>query len=316
VGVVDIQPAVRGLLVREVTMLTIFSMPKAFRGHIGAIQRNALKSWTLLRPRPEIILFGSDDGTAEVAVELGAKHIAEIASNERGAPLLSDMFKRAESAATAQLLCYVNADILLPGEFMEAVQMARAKFANSLLVSGRINIGVTEELDFTAGWEQRLRSRSDAMSGGPTAIDVFVFWKGTYAQVPDFAIGRLWFDQWLIKAALQQKLPVVDASIVAPVLHQNHDYNHVAGGAEQVWRGTEPRENLRLYGSKPHSYTLLDVTHELAADGSVRRVWVRRPATKVKELAWKLLVERTVTARNALGLRRKFWQGSAAGPRG
>jgi hypothetical protein len=297
-------------------MLTIFSVPKAFKGHIATIQRNALKSWTLLQPRPEIILFGSDEGTAEAAAEFRLKHIAEIATNERGAPLLSDMFRRAERVASAQLMCYVNSDILLPGEFMNAVQLTQAKFAKSLVVSKRINIGVTEELDFSEGWGQRLRSRSDAAGGDPTAIDVFVFSKETYAQVPDFAIGRLWFDQWLIKAALAQQLPVVDASIVAPVLHQNHDYSHVAGGAEQVWRGKEPQENLRLYGSKPHSYTLLDVTHEIGADGSMRRVRLRRPATKIRELAWKLLVQRTVNVRNVLRLRRKFWQRSAAGPRG
>jgi hypothetical protein len=297
-------------------MLTIFSMPKAFRGHIGTIQRNALRSWTLLRPKPEVILFGNDEGTAEAAREFGARHVAQVAGNEHGTPLLSDVFRQAESCANSELLCYVNADILLPGEFMWAVQAARTSFPKFLMIAKRINVDVPELLEFDAAWESKLRTRNGTTSGDYTAIDVFVFSKGAYAKVPDFAIGRLWFDQWLIKAALQQKLPVVDASIVAPVLHQNHDYNHVAGGAEQVWRGKEPQENLRLYGSEPHSYTLLDVTHELAADGSVRRVRLRRTATKLKELAWKVLVQRTVRVRNALGLRRKFWQGNAAGPRG
>jgi hypothetical protein len=297
-------------------MLTIFSVPKAFKGHIGTIQRNALKSWTLLRPRPEVVLFGSDEGTAETAAELGLKHISEIAVNPRGAPLLSDMFRKAEAAARSELMCYVNADILLLGEFVSAVQAVQKRFAKSLLVSKRINIGLAEELVFTPEWEESLRTRSDAMDGGPTAIDVFVFPKGTYPQVPDFGIGRLWFDQWLIKAALQRKLPVVDASLMAPVLHQNHDYNHVAGGAEQVWRGQEPQENLRLYGSPPHSYTLLDVTHELTTEGTIRRVRLRRPAAKMKELAWKLFVQRTFKVRDRLGLRRKSWQGSTAGPRG
>jgi len=58
----------------------------------------------------------------------------------------------------------------------------------------------------------------------------FRFSAGLYAAIPDFAIGRLWFDHWLIKSAREQNLPVVDASLVAPVLHQNHDYGHVVGG--------------------------------------------------------------------------------------
>jgi len=175
---------------------------------------------------------------------------------------------------------------------------------------------VRSELDFAGDKPLRADQLPPGHPGHHTAIDVFVFNRGMYVDVPPLALGRAWFDQWLIKAALAQQLPVVDASIVAPVLHQNHDYSHVAGGAEQVWRGKEPQENLRLYGSKPHSYTLLDVTHEIGADGSMRRVRLRRPATKIRELAWKLLVQRTVDVRNALRLRRKFWQRSAAGPRG
>src|SRR5882724_4764180 len=103
-------------------MLTIFTIPKAFVGHVGVIQRNAIRSWTLLEPRPEIILLGNDEGTAQVARELGLRHIPEITSNQHGTPLLNDMFRRAELNASSPLLCYVNADIVLLREFAEAVE--------------------------------------------------------------------------------------------------------------------------------------------------------------------------------------------------
>ena len=38
--------------------LTIFAMPKAFSGHTGMIQNNAIRSWARLDPKPEILLFG------------------------------------------------------------------------------------------------------------------------------------------------------------------------------------------------------------------------------------------------------------------
>jgi hypothetical protein len=41
-------------------MLTLFTTAKPFEGHSGVIQRNALKSWKLLHPDIEIILFGDD----------------------------------------------------------------------------------------------------------------------------------------------------------------------------------------------------------------------------------------------------------------
>ena len=36
-------------------MLTLFTTPKPFYGHIDVIQRNALKSWTLAAPQAEVI---------------------------------------------------------------------------------------------------------------------------------------------------------------------------------------------------------------------------------------------------------------------
>ena len=47
-------------------MLTIFTSPKPFTGHSRVIQRNAIKSWALLRLAPQIILFGNEEGNAEV----------------------------------------------------------------------------------------------------------------------------------------------------------------------------------------------------------------------------------------------------------
>lgn len=288
-------------------MLTIFSIPKAFKGHIGIIQRNAIQSWTLLQPRPQIILFGNDEGTAEVAAELGVQHLPHIATNEFGTPLLSDLFHRAEAAAHSDRLCYVNADIILVSDFLRAAEMVRTQLPRSLLISKRINLHVPERLTFDQRWEDSIKLRSEVTGEEEhyTGIDVFVFPKGMYPAIPDFAIGRLWFDHWLIKAVRQQNLPVVDASLVAPVLHQNHDYSHVPGGADQVWRGQEAARNFQLYGGVQHAYTLLDVTHELLPNGGIRRVRFRKSFFKAKEFAWDLLVRRTAAARRALGLRRK-----------
>src|SRR5215470_320731 len=60
-------------------MLTIFATPKPFRDHIAVIQRNAIRSWTLLRPACEIILMGNDEGTADIAAEFGVRYVPEVA---------------------------------------------------------------------------------------------------------------------------------------------------------------------------------------------------------------------------------------------
>ena len=46
-------------------MLTIFSVPKPFRAYRND-SANAIHSWTLLAPRPEIILLGDDEGAARL----------------------------------------------------------------------------------------------------------------------------------------------------------------------------------------------------------------------------------------------------------
>ena len=63
-------------------MLTIFTIPKAFNGHIDIIQRNAIKSWTLLEPKCQVILAGDDEGTDLAARDLGVEHIAKLTRNE------------------------------------------------------------------------------------------------------------------------------------------------------------------------------------------------------------------------------------------
>jgi len=291
-------------------MLTIFSMPKAFRGHIRTIQRNAIQSWTLLSPKPAIILLGSDEGTKEIAEEFELQHVPDVAANEHGTPLLNDLFRQAERASSSETMCYVNADILLLSNFEQAIAQATKNISRFLLVSQRINLDITEPIVFDTAWETSLRSlsRKRGAPGDHTAIDVFVFSRGLYPNLPAFALGRLWFDQWLIKAALQSGAPVVDLSKVAPVIHQNHDYNHVAGGADQVWRGREAEHNFRLYGGKKHAFTLLDATHELTLEGRVGHVRLRRQRFEVERFAWDIFVRRTLNIRNALKLRRKFWQ--------
>jgi hypothetical protein len=84
--------------------LTIFAIPKAFRGHIAVIQRNAIASWTRMNPRPEVILFGTDEGTAEVAAEFGVRHVPTVQRNQWGTPLVSDLFSQAQAIGRSPFL--------------------------------------------------------------------------------------------------------------------------------------------------------------------------------------------------------------------
>jgi hypothetical protein len=82
-------------------LLTIFCCPKPFTDpHVNLIQRNAIKSWTRLEPRPQILLLGDEAGTDELGRELGLEHVPQIQCNEHGTPLVSDILRQGQKRAT------------------------------------------------------------------------------------------------------------------------------------------------------------------------------------------------------------------------
>ena len=220
--------------------ITIAAVPKPFAGHFGVIQKNAIQSWLALRPQPQVILFGNEEGTAAIASELGLEHVPNPACSEYGTPLLDDIIATTRKRSIHDLLCYVNADIILLPEWTRALKAVRQQMERFLVVARRLNVDVTERVNLENRNEPKVRKLLAGGSRGPQyAIDVFVFPKKIYQHVPPFCIGRPWFDRWFIKAARGEKLPLIDVTPVAPAVHQNHDYSHVKGGLNWVWAGGE-----------------------------------------------------------------------------
>ncbi len=254
-------------------MLTLFSLPKPFRGHIDVIQRNALHSWALLDPRPEIILFGDDYGTAEVARDFGFLHVPAIARNVHGTPLIGDMFAQAQKMATHDILCYVNADILLMNDFALAVGRLAENRRSFLMVGQRWDLDIEEPLTFDATWEDRLRA--DVSKRGVlhavTGIDYFAFQRGMWGEIPPFAIGRSIWDEWLLFRARRRGALIVDATEVVAAVHQNHDYRHIstAGTWDSMLNCEEALVNQKLGGGPDRQFTLYDANLLLTVKGVV-----------------------------------------------
>jgi len=285
-------------------LLTLLAMPKPFHGHIGIIQSNAITSWTKLNPRPEIFLFGEEHGTSEIAAELQIGHLRDIHRNEFGTPLLSDLIQRAKGVAKTPLLGYVNCDIILLQEFQDAIAAIHEQIAQFLAVTHRWEIDLQKSLDFNTDRPLGLGVLPPGVAGHHTAIDAFVFTRGVYSDVPPLAIGRAWFDQWLIKDALLHRIPVIDITKAARAIHQNHDYAHIAGGQRGAYGGEEARRNLDIYGGVPHAFTLLNATHELRPDRSIRAIHYRQEKYRVQQWLWRNFVQRTAPLRRRLGMQR------------
>jgi hypothetical protein len=258
-------------------MITLFAIPKPFVGHIGVIQRNAVQSWTRLRPACEVLLIGNDPGVAEAAAEWGVRHIRDVARNAYGTPLLDSAFRLAAENAHRSLLCYINADIMLTSDFLRAAELRGS--GRFLMVGQRWDVDLKTAWDFSGeDWEKRLLCyvREQGRLHPPAGSDYFLFPAGdALGQLPSFAVGRPGWDNWFLQNARRQGVPLVDATAVTTVIHQNHDYRHVPEGKGNAYDGPEGQRNFELAGSMPLLYTVEDATHRLTSHG-IRPIWTLR----------------------------------------
>ena len=270
--------------------LTVFSAPKPFTNpHIDTIQRNAIQSWQHLGPEVETLLVGQEDGMAEAAADYGVPLLAEVKRNEAGTPLVSSIFDLARRASSSPYLAYVNGDILLLPDIVQATRQIAAGVADSngsgadpsspfLLIGQRWDLQVEHLLDFSDGWEARLRGLVSAQGQlhTPAGSDYFVFPRQAFSEMPDFAIGRAGWDNWMIFYALQQRWPVIDGTPSLMVIHQSHDYSHLPGGRPH-YDLAESQHNQQIGGGLKHMYMVLDADCQLI-EGQIkpaRFTWLR-----------------------------------------
>ena len=295
-------------------MLTIFSTPKPFRGHIDIIQRNAIRSWTLLHPDVEVILFGDEEGSAEVCREFSIRQEARVQRNQQGTKYLNYIFDRAQELARHDVLCYVNCDIMLLEDFRCTIQRVVRETERFLIAGRRRDVDICKPFDFSQpAWEQDLKQL--ALHTGKLRphqwIDYFVFPRNFYrGKIPPFVIGRPGWDNWLLWYARSAGARVMDASDVVVAIHQNHDYAYHPQGEQGVWQGDEAKANYRLLQGGGCYATLENATHRLTEHGyrTNYRHWFvlfkRKALARVSRL-WFWALDLTRPLRQILGLRQR-----------
>jgi hypothetical protein len=252
-------------------MLTLFSIPKPFVGHVGVIQRNALASWTRLGEDVQVILLGDEAGIAEAAREFGAEHVPDIERTKYGTPLVNSAFGAAGRSARHQLLCYVNGDIMFTDELTRAAGATRKR--DFLMVGRRWNVDITDPWDFSdAQWGKKLLTFTHGTGSlyRHDAIDYFVFPRNSkLIDLPPFAVGRPRWDNYFLFRCRELGYPLIDATGVVTAVHQNHDYTHVPEGTGPPHLSFSPEgdANMKLLGDERRRFDILDATHKLTKSG-------------------------------------------------
>ena len=303
-------------------MITFFTTGKPFRGHDGIIQRNALKSWTLVDPDVEVILFGDDEGAAQVSADLGLRHEPHVERHESGTKYVNYLFKRASEIARHKLLCFANCDIILMSDFANGAAVARSWRDQFLLVAKRWDTDVVEPIDFHhPSWAHDLRefARTKGFRQDEYWIDLFLFPKGLYTDMPPLIVGHCYWDNWMIWKALSTKTPVLDASSFVMPIHQNHGYNPKFGRIKGVASDALSAHNLQVMGGAGHVRQLDSATYRITSSGRVRvsfaryKSWCSHALLKLWKVlyyriwrtVWHSVLDATRPLRSLVGLRSK-----------
>jgi len=253
--------------------LTIFATPKPFVDpHIARIQLNAIGSWLQLGEEVVIVLIGDEEGYSTVVNKLNISHRPQVSRNEWGTPLVNSIFEQARSASQANLLAYVNADIILTPDFVTTIQEVSQIEERFLVVGRRWDLRIEKEINFDGNWVDELDQKKQIQGKlhNHAAIDYFVFPREIFTEIPPFAIGRAGWDNWMIYHALQRNWMVIDITPSVIVVHQDHDYAHLPEGKPH-FKLDESNRNVKLGGGFTKSYDLLDVNWQLI-NGKIRKI--------------------------------------------
>ena len=238
-------------------LVTLFALPKPFEDQLTIrIQKNAIRSWTQLSPAVEVILFGNDYGIEEAAEELGVRYGGPIRRNRFGTPLLSDAFRRVHELADSPGLMYTNSDVIFRNDLLTAAEriLTRSDFPQFVAFGQRHDLQIDRILDLSQESDRMWLQQQFAVTARRSPVvckEYFLFPRGIYESIPDFAVGRGNWDNWMIYHARKRDIPVINATRSIVALHQYHNYRHLKTSRLGCYVNCpEARENQRLAGGR------------------------------------------------------------------
>lgn len=228
---------------------------------------NAIKSWTLLEPKPDVILIGKDKCTKEMARRAGCRYARKVETSERGTPQVGSLFTKARKLAKYTILCYTNCDIVLLQDFMGAIEKVAAKFPRFLMVGRRWNLLSSAELPIGSDLHWREEALRIARRFGQRKIiehggsDYFVYTKGVFdVALPLMYVGRRRWDRFLIGNVLLRGIPVIDTTELMAIHLWHEEWDRPAA---------EVKSNVKILESR-----LCKTIHDapwVLKDGKVKR---------------------------------------------
>ncbi len=194
------------------------------------IHNRTLINWISLSPFVTSVLFIMPNDSTYWGVkarELGWR--VEMAPKVReGVPVLKDMFQRISKKYPAQFLGYANADNLFGCSLLETLETLSLKYGSFIhkeisLIIGRRRNAKEEHLPdkLTAEYVDPAGPSYDLHP--PSGVDYFIVSHASgyyWDRVPDFVVGRIAYDNWIVAKALEWNVTVIDVTATVTDIHQ------------------------------------------------------------------------------------------------
>lgn len=218
--------------------ITIFTVARAFCGAIGVSQRNAIRSWVDIASPSSVLIFGNEEGVAEFAQEIGARHNPHCRRNNFLSPRLDGLFPRAEELAPAPVMVFCCADTILPANFGSILDVAVSKHPRLLLTGRAHELSEADSLSLSLQPSSRpavLDSLNAAVASHSPSnrLRYFAYPAGVWDVLPPLAIGGPVWERWLVADAVLRGIEVIDATSAITCFHQSHDYRHTKWGSKE-----------------------------------------------------------------------------------
>ncbi|KAJ6249047.1 hypothetical protein M0813_00206 [Anaeramoeba flamelloides] len=140
-------------------------------------------------------------------------------TNEFGTPLLREIFRDLESLTKYKVFCMLNPKLVFTSSFPKTIKSSYDHFGKFLAV-GNSHL-IPKKFKYNQNkigndyWQVSLLDKLD-QSGvtlqSPTTKEYFIFSKSLFSEIPGFAFGRKYWEDWLFQTAILRSEFVIDLS--------------------------------------------------------------------------------------------------------
>jgi hypothetical protein len=279
--------------------VTFVCCPKPFTTDFKDIQYNAIKSWTLLKTVDKILICGDEEGVEDFAKHIQTEtttpieYIKKVKRTVNGTPLVNSIFKIG-STHSQKYVCYINCDIILLSDFDTTFTEYINKFPKQkqcLLVGRRWDWQNPAPVNFDDHeWQTNVKNVAinDGHMHTDSAIDYFIHTNTTFPKIHPFAIGKFFWDNWLVGNAFRRpEVITIDLTETVFAIHQNSPWYVYSQSVSEKSKATDCEEAVKNRSFDSFGRRITNGTKYNSTMQDDQLTFVKKNTTKIYKKQYK-----------------------------